>query len=390
LRSYVGLIAAETNEFLHSKLSINQNGIVDVPKAMAELTLYTASRSLQGKEVRAGMDGTFAELFHDLDMGFTPLNFLFPWAPLPQNRRRDRAQQKMTQTYLAIINTRRQSGTTSQTDMITNLMDSTYKDGTPLTDEDVAHIMIALLMAGQHSSSASISWILLRLATRPDTVSALYDEQQRVLGDDKLEYEHLSSLSLHAQVVKETLRLHSPIHSLMRLVKSPMIVHGTPYILPESRVLLAAPGFCAQSSTFFPQPDLWEPRRWDQNNVDFAHLWAAKATMDTDDQVTDYGYGMVSKGAKSPYLPFGAGRHRCIGEQFAYVQLQTILASIVSTFSLARVGQDKAELSTDYSVGQLYKPKSSIHQSLTSSQSLFSKPLAPATVRFIPRTARCD
>jgi sterol 14-demethylase len=27
----------------------------------------------------------------------------------------------------------------------------------------------------------------------------------------------------------------------------------------------------------------------------------------------DYGFGMVSKGTESPYQPFGAGRHRCIG-----------------------------------------------------------------------------
>jgi len=43
----------------------------------------------------------------------------------------------------------------------------------------------------------------------------------------------------------------------------------------------------------------------------------------------DYGFGTVSKGTESPYQPFGAGRHRCIGEGFAYVQLQTILAAFV-------------------------------------------------------------
>lgn len=27
----------------------------------------------------------------------------------------------------------------------------------------------------------------------------------------------------------------------------------------------------------------------------------------------DFGWGVISTGASSPYLPFGAGRHRCIG-----------------------------------------------------------------------------
>lgn len=43
-----------------------------------------------------------------------------------------------------------------------------YKNGRTLSDREVAHIMIALLMAGQHTSSATSSWVLLHLASRPD------------------------------------------------------------------------------------------------------------------------------------------------------------------------------------------------------------------------------
>jgi sterol 14-demethylase len=49
-------------------------------------------------------------------------------------------------------------------DMISALMDQKYRDGRPLRDHEIAHIMIALLMAGQHTSSASGSWTLLHLA----------------------------------------------------------------------------------------------------------------------------------------------------------------------------------------------------------------------------------
>jgi sterol 14-demethylase len=51
-----------------------------------------------------------------------------------------------------------------------------------------------------------------------------------------------------------------------------------------------------------------------------------------EDEKKDYGYGIASKGTSSPYLPFGAGRHRCIGEQFAYVQLGTITAMMMREF----------------------------------------------------------
>ena len=52
--------------------------------------------------------------------------------------------------------------------MLAALQGCVYRDGTPVTDRDVAHLMIALLMAGQHTSSATSSWTLLHLAHRPD------------------------------------------------------------------------------------------------------------------------------------------------------------------------------------------------------------------------------
>ena len=318
-------------------------GTVNIPSAMAELTIYTASRSLQGKEVRKQFDARFAELFHDLDMGFSPINFMLPWAPLPHNKRRDYAQKTIAQTYTDIIKARRAAGgEKTEEDMIWNLMSCVYKNGTPVPDIEVAHMMIALLMAGQHSSSSTSAWIMLRLATRPDIQEELLQEQKDILGKDlpPLTYEDLSRLPMHSQVVRETLRIHAPIHSIMRKVKSPMPVEGTPYTIPTSHVLLAAPGVTSKTQEHFPNPAEWEPHRWDASVM--------KAEVEDDEKI-DYGYGLVSKGAGSPYLPFGAGRHRCIGEQFAYLQLQTITATMVRLFKIDTVPGSKL-VGTDYTV----------------------------------------
>lgn len=312
---------------------------------MAELTIYTASRSLQGKEVRSKFDSSFADLYHHLDMGFSPINFMLPWAPLPHNRKRDYAQHKMSQTYMEIIRARRDAGVKKdEDDMIWNLMSCAYKNGNPVPDNEIAHMMIALLMAGQHSSSSTSAWIMLRLATRPDILEELYQEQRTVLGADlpPLTYDDLQCLPLNAQVVKETLRMHAPIHSMMRKVKSPMPVDGTPYTIPTSHVLLAAPGVSSQNPEYFPNPEDWEPHRWDAGN----------AKDEENDETVDYGYGLVSKGASSPYLPFGAGRHRCIGEQFAYVQLGTITAMMVRNLKWRNLEGVEGVVGTDYSVSR--------------------------------------
>ncbi|KXT06234.1 hypothetical protein AC578_9148 [Pseudocercospora eumusae] len=378
LQSYVKLITKETKDFFSknnpSKKFASTNGTVDLPPAMAELTIYTASRSLQGREVREKFDSSFADLYHDLDMGFTPINFMLPWAPLPQNRKRDRAQKKMAEVYTAIIKERREKGEPTsgekEEDMIWNLMQCQYKNGQTIPDKEIAHMMIALLMAGQHSSSSTSCWILLRLASRPDIQDELLQEQKDVLGVNadgsikELTYADISRLPLLNQVVKETLRLHAPIHSILRQVKSPMPLEGTPYVIPTTHSLLAAPGATSRMEEHFPEAMLWEPHRWDENPSEkYAHLSPKHVKEGVAEETEDYGYGLVSKGAASPYLPFGAGRHRCIGEQFAYVQLQTITSEVIRDFKLYNVdGSDKV-VGTDYS-------------------SLFSRPLAPAVVRW--------
>lgn len=331
LRTYVPLFIEQIEDYLqNSSFSTGASGIVNISSVMAEITIQTASRTLQGKEARENFDGPeFAALYHDLDMGFAPINFVAPNLPIPANRRRDAAQKRIATIFVDIIQRRRHSiesqyNSEADTDMIHNLMHSYYKDGTKPPDSEIAHMLVALLMAGQHSSASIGAWIMLRLASRSDIQEALFDEQLRlgkldqhesgcVFPVDNLTYEIMThSLPLHVAVVRETLRLHAPIHSIMRAVKNPLEVGG--YCIPTDHVLLAAPGVTAQSSEHFPNPLQWEPRRW--------------LTAD----LVDPSFLDMGKGASSPYLPFGAGRHRCIGETFAYLQLSTIVALLVRQF----------------------------------------------------------
>jgi cytochrome P450 len=285
-------------------------------------------------------------------MGFSPINFMLPWFPLPHNRRRDAAHKKMVQVYGDIARKRRSGDVErDEEDMIWNLMNCTYKDGTKIPDHEIAGIMIALLMGGQHSSASTTAWALLHLAERADLQEELIAEQKSVLGKDlpPLKYEDLSKLTMHAQVIKETLRMHSPIHSILRRVKQPIPVEGTSYVIPTSHQLLAAPIASSMSTEFFPNPEKWQPHRWD----------AGVVTLEEEEKI-DYGYGLISKGANSPYLPFGAGRHRCIGEQFAYLQMQTIIATLVREFKFS-LDPKKAFPATDYAVSLETVPNCAVH-----------------------------
>lgn len=112
---YIGMFEEEVEDFLnkdpemlvYQKEDVNEWGSFDAVEALAEITILTASRTLQGQEVRGELDKTFAQLYNDLDGGFTPLNFMFPDLPLPSYRRRDVAQKKMSKFYVDIIQRRR-------------------------------------------------------------------------------------------------------------------------------------------------------------------------------------------------------------------------------------------------------------------------------------------
>ncbi|KND89481.1 Eburicol 14-alpha-demethylase, partial [Tolypocladium ophioglossoides CBS 100239] len=362
-RSYVPIISSEVQSYFKKDADFKgKSGIDDVPKKMAEITIFTASHALQGSAIRSKFDTSLAALYHDLDMGFTPINFMLHWAPLPWNRKRDHAQRTVAKIYMDTIKERRDEGDANkELDMMKHLMNSTYKNGAPVPDHEVAHMLIALLMAGQHSSSSTSSWIMLRLAQNPHILEELYEEQVKALGADlpPLAYEDLAKLPLNQAIIKETLRLHAPIHSILRAVKQPLAVPGTKYVIPTSHTLLSAPGVSATDPIYFPNPDVWDPHRWDADAVN-APTMVQNAV---EEEKIDYGYGLVSKGAASPYLPFGAGRHRCIGEHFANVQLQTIVAEVVRLFKLSNVDGGHTLIGTDYA-------------------SLFSRPLEPANIRW--------
>ncbi len=76
---------------------------------MAQITILTASRTLQGKHIRSKLDKSFAAVFNDLDGGFTPVNFLFPNLPLPNYRARDVAHKKITEFYVNVVRERREN-----------------------------------------------------------------------------------------------------------------------------------------------------------------------------------------------------------------------------------------------------------------------------------------
>lgn len=162
---------------------------------------------------------------------------------------------------------------------------------------------------------------------------ALYQEQlENFAAPDghmrPLTYEALRALPLLTAVIRETLRLHPPIHSIIRYVRDDVQIPHTlaaprskdgidVYVVPKGHFVLASPALSQRDPTIWENAQQWDPYRW--IDVDANGAAAHALRMDSDDreggEKIDYGFGPVSKGTGSPYQPFGSGKHRCIGEQ---------------------------------------------------------------------------
>jgi len=240
---------------------------------------------------------------------------------------------------------RRESTEELEQDMLEALQGQTYKDGRTLSDKEIAHIMIALLMAGQHTSAATGSWLLLHLGDRLDLQQDLYQEQVAVWGNEDgsfkpLNYENLQTPLLNS-CIREVLRLHPPLHSLMRKVLSdlpvPIELSGEvpqPLVVPKGHYVLAAPGVSQVDPHFWKDAQTYDPKRWVAGGQG-----AEAARGEEEEEKFDFGFGAISTGASSHYLPFGAGRHRCIGEQFAQLQLAVIFATLIRHTTWKNVGK---------------------------------------------------
>lgn len=308
-------------------------GKIDISTVMGELIINSASRCLMGKEIREALKtGRVAKLYHDLDRGFQPINFLLPGLTfLPSYRKRDIAQKEMSNLFMSIIKRRRDENDHSNPDLLQFLMEQSYKDGTPLPDRHAANIMIAVLFGGQHTSATSSAWVILELAQNPDLIRRLREEQINVLGSlsEPLDYDALRNMPLHENVIREVLRLHPPIFQMMRAVLTDTPYDQSGYIIPKGNYACAVPGVTQLDPVYFKNPMKFDPDRWSNDDDPLRQLENEERANEAEE---DYGFGKAGVSGRSPYLPFGAGRHRCIGEQFGYLQLKTVIATFVRTF----------------------------------------------------------
>lgn len=320
LKVYVPKIEMETLQYIKRW---GESGEINILQALSELTILTASRCLHGDEVREGMFDEVAKTFHDLDKGVTPLSFFFPNAPTESHRIRDRAREEMVRIFSKVIRERREKGTegaSERTDLLQVFMDLEYKEGGGLTDDQIVGLLIALLFAGQHTSSITSTWALMFIIFHPKCLEKVLEEQERVLKTVPFDFDSVAQMEYLQNCVKETLRLHPPLIMLMRMALQDVettTADGQKYIIPEGDIVVTSPAAASRLSSVFKNPNSFEPERFEPER---------------NEQKPPYAY-----------LGFGAGMHACIGQQFGLLQVKTILSVLLRNYKFEPVEKDFPE-----------------------------------------------
>ena len=302
MRRFAHIMFEETRQFADG---LGEDGEIDLPQAMNELTVRIACHCLLGEEVRNQLETGFAEAYHDLEQGMNTLGFFFPKLPTRAHRSRDRARRRVAEFFGRVIAGRRRSE--AQPDDFTQaLINARYKEGRALSDDEITGILLTVLFAGQHTSAVLATWTLLELLRAPAYVERIRNEMQDVYrGSDALSFEGLKQQAALEHAVRENERLHPPLIMLIRKVLKPLQYKD--HVVPAGALAMVSPAVSHRLPHLFADPERFNPDRF-----------APPASEDKQ-----HHYALIG---------FGGGKHRCMGKHFAFLQLKAIWAVLLDRF----------------------------------------------------------
>lgn len=331
MKGHATTIANEVERML---ASWGDEGEVDLLDWFAELTIYTSSACLIGRKFREELDGRFAELYHDLERGTDALAYVDPHAPIESFRRRDEARAGLVELVQGIM-AKRASGPKpdkADRDMLDVLMSVKDDDGAArFSADEITGMFISMMFAGHHTTSGTAAWTLIELLRHPETMGEVTGELDQLYADgSEVSFQALREIPKLESSVKEALRLHPPLILLLRVAKDDFDVQGCR--IGKDDLVGATPAISNRIPEDFPEPDAFRPERYaEPRQEDLANRWT--------------------------WIPFGAGRHRCVGANFAMVQLKAIFSVLLREYEF-ELAQPPESYRNDHSkmVVQLAQP----------------------------------
>lgn len=332
MKSHAATIEREVRRMIQNW---GYSGEIDLLDFFAELTIYTSTACLIGRKFREQLDSRFAEYYHLLERGTDPLCYVDPYLPIESFRVRDEAREKLVGLVQQIMNQRiaNPPEDKAKRDMLDVLVSIKDDAGTDLrfSADEITGMFISLMFAGHHTSSGTSAWTLIELMRHPDIYATVTAELDELYADgQEVSFHALRQIPTLENVIKETLRLHPPLIILMRVAQGEFEVQGYP--IHKGDFVATSPAVSNRIPEDFPDPDRFDPSRYDKpREEDVVHRWT--------------------------WIPFGAGRHRCVGAAFGTMQIKAIFSVLLREYDF-EMAQPPESYRNDHSkmVVQLARP----------------------------------
>jgi cytochrome P450 len=311
LASFVGTMVSEAAAMLEKWSRGDPKVTFDLHREMMGATLRIVTRTLFSTNSDAEADA----VGHAMSVAIEHVNeyadaiIKIPqWVPTPKNVRFGHARRTLDALVLRIINERRKA-VEKPNDLLSMLMSAQDEETREqMTDRQLRDEVMTLVAAGHETTANLLTWTLYCLARRPELAQRLRDEVRAVLGDRAPGLEDLPRLAFTRAVLEEGLRLYPPAWVLERLALADDTLGG--YRVRRGTVVAMTPYWLHRNARYWDDPEKFDPDR-------FSPSATAVATR-----------------PKYAYLPFGGGPRLCIGNAFAMMEAQIILAMVAARWSL--------------------------------------------------------
>ncbi|KAK3829799.1 MAG: cytochrome P450 [Linnemannia elongata] len=268
------------------------------------------------------------------------------WIPTKTNRRAWSAVRAFNSSMEGIVQERKQKlleeikdhdgefsqaedATSQKKDFLTMLLvDQLIGEGG--TDLQIRHDVFTAVFAGHETTSAALSWTFYQLACHPEIQARLREETRQLYKDKEgaPTYDELNSLPYLNAVIRESLRLWSPIPLNLRVsVEDDHLPrnNGLPPLYVRAGTNLQIPMFILQR----------DPKIWGPDSLSFnPSRWL---TTDKASPCPPY-----SPPNGLCYFPFYHGKRSCVGNKIATLEMKTHIANLINTFEFVETPELRA------------------------------------------------
>ncbi|KXX74791.1 Cytochrome P450 52A13 [Madurella mycetomatis] len=308
------------------------DGDIDLQPLFFNLTLDVATELLFGRSVyslRAGIDQEienreFSESFNIAQEGlakrFRLAPFHFVYNP-PAFRTACRKVHQFVERYIreqgfmdkaVVAKEEAPDDRGTQEDSASWFIRQVAKESA--TETDLRDQLLNVLLAGRDTTACCLSWTFRLLVRHPAAMERLRSEVRNVMGNStNPRRDQIRAMPFLACVVKESLRLYPPVPLNNReAVKTTILPTGggpdgkSPIMVRKGEMVVFSQYVNSRKKNIFgPDADDFRPERWETGELD------------------DIGWA---------YFPFIGGPRKCLGEDFAIMEVSYTVVRLLQTF----------------------------------------------------------